>query len=169
MGDSDTMNIRDLSIRFKLTILILSTSVLAVLLASFGFALYERQSYRASAVRELTALADTLGANTAASLAFNDQGTAEEMLRALATEPNVLVACLYDNEGRIFAKYRRSGDPHIRDFPARDRDGAYFDGQSLTLFRGVLLNGERTGSIALVFDLSGFHSVLLQYAKIAFL
>jgi diguanylate cyclase (GGDEF)-like protein/PAS domain S-box-containing protein len=163
------MNIRDLSIRFKLALLILSTSVLAVLLASFGFALYERQNYRESAVRELTALADTLGANTAASLAFNDQGTAEDMLKALATEPSVLVACLYDNQGRIFAEYRRSGDSRIRDFPARRRDGAYFAGESLTLFRGVLLNGERTGSIALVFDLSGFRSVLLEYAKIAIL
>jgi diguanylate cyclase (GGDEF)-like protein/PAS domain S-box-containing protein len=163
------MNIRDLSIRFKLALLILAASVLAVLLASFGFAVYERQSYRASAVRELTALADTLGANTSASLAFNDQGTAEEMLRALATEPNVLVACLYDNQGHIFAQYRRSGDPHISETPARRRDGAYFAGESLTLFRGVLLNGERTGSIALVFDLSGFRSVLLEYAKIAIL
>ena len=163
------MNIRDSSIRFKLALLILSTSVLAVVLASFGFALYERQGYRASAVRELTALADTLGANTAASLAFNDQGAAEVMLRALATEPNVLVACLYDDQGRIFAEYRRSGDPLNRDFPVRHLDGAYFAGESLTLFRGVQLNGERTGSIALVFDLSGFHSVLLQYARIAIL
>ena len=163
------MKIRDLSIRFKLALLILSASALAVLFASFGFAVYERQSYRASAVRELTALADTLGANTAASLAFNDESTAEEMLRALATEPNVLVACLYDNQGRIFAQYRRSGDRHISEIPARRRDGAYFAGESLTLFRGVLLNGERTGSIALVFDLTGFRSVLLEYAKIAIL
>ncbi len=163
------MNIRDLSIRFNLALLILSTSVLAVLLASFGFAIYERQSYRASAVRELTALADTLGANTAASLAFNDQGTANEILRALATEPHVLVACLYDNLGHTFAEYRSSDDPRTLALPARRPDGAYFDGELLTLFRGVLLNGERTGSIALVFDLRGFSSLLLQYAKIAIL
>jgi diguanylate cyclase (GGDEF)-like protein/PAS domain S-box-containing protein len=163
------MNIRNSSIRFKLALLILCTSVLAVLLASFGFAIYERQNYRANAVRELTALADTLGANTAASLAFNDQGTAKDMLKALATEPSVLVACLYDNQGRIFAGYRSSGDPRLLDFPARRRDGAYFAGESLILFRGVLLNGERTGTIALVFDLRGFRSVLLEYAKIAIL
>ena len=95
------MHIRDFSLRANLILLILSASALAVLLASFGFGVYERQNYRASSVRELTALADTLGANTAASLAFNDQATAEEMLRAIATEPNVLDARLYDNEGRI--------------------------------------------------------------------
>src|ERR1700677_1570045 len=99
------MSTRDISIRSNLTLLILFASALAVLLASMGFAIYERESYRASAVRELTALADTLGANTAASLAFNDQPTAKEMLSALATEPNVLAACLYDTQGRIFAGY----------------------------------------------------------------
>jgi diguanylate cyclase (GGDEF)-like protein/PAS domain S-box-containing protein len=163
------LHIRDFSIRFNLALLILSASVLAVVLASLGFAIYQRESYRASAVRELTALAGTLGANTAASLAFNDQRTAKEMLGALATEPNILEACLYDNQGRIFEKYRNPGASPKLLLPAVRRDGAYFDAESLTLFRGVLLNGERTGSIALVYELHGFRSLLIEYAKIAFL
>jgi PAS domain-containing protein len=106
------MHIRDFSIRTNLALLILSASALAVLLASFGFGIYERQNYRASAVRELTALADTLGANCAASLAFNDQTTAQQMLGALATEPHVVVALLYDVNGNTFAEYRGpSGQP----------------------------------------------------------
>ena len=167
IGGGEAMHIRDFSIRFNLALLILSASALAVLLASVGFAVYERQSYRGSAIRELTALADTLGANTAASLEFNDQRTAKEMLSALVTEPNVLAACLYDNQGGIFAEYRSPGAPRTLVLPARLRDGAYFDGESLTLFRGVRVNGERTGSIALVFDLRGFRARLLEYAKIA--
>ena len=161
------MQIRNFSIRTKLAVLILSASVLAVLLVLFGFAVYERQSYRASAVRELTALADTLGANTAASLAFNDGGTAKDMLSALATEPGVLVACLYDSQGRIFAEYRRPGVTPTLASPVREPDGAYFDGETLTLFRGVLLNGERTGTISLVFDLRTSRARLFEYAKIA--
>jgi len=76
-------------------------------------------------VRELTALADTLGANSAASLAFNDQGTAKAMLGALATDQNLLAACLYDNQGGIFAEYRSSGTPSNLNLPARRDDGAY--------------------------------------------
>jgi diguanylate cyclase (GGDEF)-like protein/PAS domain S-box-containing protein len=162
------MHIRDFSLRANLILLILTASALAVLLASFGFGIYERQNYRASSVRELTALAGTLGANTAASLAFNDQATAREMLGSLATEPHVLGARLYDNEGRVFAEYR---GPSRRDglvLAGLRPDGVYFDRQSLSLFRGVRLNGERTGSIALVFDLNDLRSRLLEYAKIAF-
>ncbi|MGA2348981.1 MAG: EAL domain-containing protein [Terracidiphilus sp.] len=152
-----------------MALLILTASVLAVLLASFGFVIYERQSYRASAVRELTALADAIGANSAASLAFNDQGTAKEILGALATEPHVFAACLYDNQGRIFADYRNPAAPHRLLLPVRRKDGAEFDRDSLTLFRGVYLNNERTGSIALVFDLRDFRFRLFEYAKIAVL
>lgn len=160
------MRIRDFSIRSHLAILILSASALAVLLASAGFAIYERQSDQASSIRELTALADTLGANTAASLAFDDSSTARTMLSALATEPHILGARLFDNQHRTFAEYR---NPHASGLvmPAWRRDGYSFSGHVLILFRGVYLNGERTGSIGLIFDLSDFHSRLIEYLKIS--
>src|SRR5450631_4279443 len=121
------MHIRNLSIRANLILLILSASALAVLLASFGFGIYERHNYRASSVRELTALAGTLGANTAASLAFNDDRTAQEMLGALSTEPHVLAACLYNSDGSAFAEYRGPGSQQALVFPVLRPDGAYFD------------------------------------------
>jgi|GEM_PF-955563 len=163
------MRTRDLSIQANLILLILSASSLAVLFASFAFGIYERSNYRSSAVRELTALADTLGANTAASLAFNDQKTAEGMLGALATEPHVLAAFLYNIDGTTLADYRGPLNRISLVVPALRPDGDYFDGTSLTLYRGVHLNGERTGSIALVFDLSDLRSRLFEYAKIALL
>jgi diguanylate cyclase (GGDEF)-like protein/PAS domain S-box-containing protein len=162
------MHPRNLPIRLNLALLILSASALAVLLASFGFGIYERENYRSSAVRELTALADTLGANSAASLAFDDKQTAQEMLNALATEPHVRLARLYDIDGNSFAEYRRPGSGQSGlILPGLRSDGAYFDRRALTLFRGVRLNGQRTGSIALVFDLSDLRSQLLEYVKIA--
>ena len=162
------MHVRNLSIRVKLTLLILFASGLAVLLASFGFGIYESANYRSSAVRELTALADTLGVNSAASLAFEDKKAAQEMLGALAIEPHVLIGRLYDNDGNSFAEYRspNCGQNGIILSGLRP-DGAYFDRTSLVLFRGVLLNGQRTGSIALVFDLGELRSQRLEYVKIA--
>jgi len=164
------MHVKNLSIRLNLTLLILFASGLAVLLASFGFGIYERANYRSSAVSELTALADTLGANSAASLAFEDKKTAQEILGALATEPHVLLARLYDNDGNSFAEYRSRNSGQNRIILSGLRpDGAYFDRKSLALFRGVLLNGQRTGSIALVFDMGDLRSQLLEYVKIAIL
>jgi two-component system, sensor histidine kinase and response regulator len=163
------MTFRDLPIRRKLALLILNASVFAVILACLGFAVYEHQNFRANTVSELTALADTLGANTAASLAFNDQKTAREMLAALRAENNVLAACLYDNRGNVFAEYRRADlDPEFK-LPSSQQDGARFDRHSITLFRSVLLETDKTGSIAIVSDLSGSLARFWEYLKIALL
>ena len=161
------MKFRDLPIRRKLALLILTSSVLAVLLACMGFAVYERQNFRANTGNELRALADTLGANTAASLAFNDRKTAREMLAALRADHDVLGACLYDIKGNIFAEYRRAGVGQEFTMPSLRDDGAYFEGSSIILFRSVLMETEKTGSIAIVSDLSGTSARLWEYAKIA--
>jgi two-component system sensor histidine kinase/response regulator len=150
-------------------LLILTASVLAVSLACVGFAIYERQNFRADTASELAALADTLGANTAASLAFNDQKTAQEMLEALRAEHNVLGACLYDTHGNIFAEYRRAGLDKDFKMPASQDDGAYFERNSITLFRSVLIETDKTGSIAIVSDLSGTAARFWEYSKIAIL
>jgi signal transduction histidine kinase/DNA-binding response OmpR family regulator len=161
------MDFRDLPIRRKLALLILTSSVLAVILACMGFAVYERQNFRADTGNELRALADTLGANTAASLAFNDPKTAREMLGALRADHNVLGACLYDIRGNIFAEYRRAGLGTEFRMPSLRDDGAYFERSSITLFRSVLIETDKTGSIAIVSDLSGTSARLWEYAKIA--
>jgi two-component system sensor histidine kinase/response regulator len=163
------MHFKDLQIRRKLALLILTASMLAVILACVGFAFYQRQTFRAYTASELTALADILGANTAASLAFNDQKTAHEMLGALKAEHNVLAATLYDNKGNVFAEYRRSGLDGDFSMPAPQADGARFQPNTITLSHGVALENDRTGSIAIVSDLSGARARLWEYARIALL
>jgi two-component system sensor histidine kinase/response regulator len=161
------MFFRNLPIRRKLTLLILSAVALALCLACTGFAVYERASFRASTISELSTLADTLGANTAASIAFNDQKTAEEMLGALRAESHILAACLYDEKGNIFTEYR--GADAAKDFkmPVLSQEGAHFEKNSVTLFRSVLLNGERTGFIVIVSDLRELRAKLREYAQLA--
>jgi signal transduction histidine kinase/CheY-like chemotaxis protein/HPt (histidine-containing phosphotransfer) domain-containing protein len=161
------MFFRNLPIRRKLTLLILSAVALALCLACTAFAVYERASFRASTISELSTLADTLGANTAASIAFNDQKTAQEMLRALQAEKHILGACLYDQQGEVFAEYRRGHEIGDSKMPALGTEGSHFDKNSLSLFRGVYLNGERTGSIAIISDLQEFRAKLREYAQLA--
>ena len=164
------MAFRDLSIRRKLSLLVLSATVLALVLACGGLAIYERARFRADIVGELTTLADTLGANSAAALVFDDQKTASEMLHALKAEPHVIAACLYeDGSGRIFVEYRRPGLGAGFRMPAWSPPGYQFDAQSVVLHRDVFLNGERTGSIAIVSDLVGFEEQLAGYTKVAVL
>src|SRR5271168_2958524 len=99
--------LRKASIQRKLTILVLCTSMVGLSVACLAFEIYERNSFRAAMTSELSALAATLGANCAASLAFNDRKSAQDTLAALHAESHVVQACLYDGRGASFAEYRR--------------------------------------------------------------
>jgi PAS domain S-box-containing protein len=159
--------IRNSSIQRKLTFVIVCTSLVGLSLACLSFELYERTSFRAAMTSELSALADTLGANTAASLAFNDRKSAQEMLSALRAEPHIVAACLYDSHGVVFAEYRRAGIAAEFAMPSRRRDGAQFQKDSLTLFRAVSLGGERTGAIAIISDLGALQAKIKEYTGIS--
>lgn len=92
---------RNSSIQWKLAAVILAISCSALAVACAGFAVYQRASLRVNMIAELSALADTLGANSAASLMFSDRKSAHDLLRALGSEKHILAACLYDSQGRF--------------------------------------------------------------------
>lgn len=145
------------------------TGVLAVALASLGFGWYERASYHETMVNQLSTLADTLGANTAAALMFNDPRSARDLLNALRGNTHIVAGFLYDRRGRVFAEYRRSGVRATWKMPAWNEPGARFDEQSLTLVQDVTLEQTKVGSIAIVSDLNVLRAQLRQYLKISFL
>jgi two-component system, sensor histidine kinase and response regulator len=155
------------SIRQKLTAVILMTAIVALALASLGFGLYERASYRTMMVNELSALAETLGANTAAALMFHDSKSAREMLSALQGEKHVVAGLLYDREGSVFAEYRRPGVPASWVMPAWEEAEPRFDEESLTLAERVDFEHTKVGVIIIVSDLSVLHTQFRQYTKIS--
>ncbi len=158
---------RNSSIQRKLAAVILATSCLALALACAGFAIYQRASFRTTMISELSALADTLGANTAASLMFSDRKSAHDMLRALGGEKHIIAACLYDNQGKIFTEYRRPELAGSFEMPTSHGDDAQFDSEHLRLSRNVSLEGTKVGSITIISDLGLLHAAFRQYARIS--
>ncbi len=161
------MSFRNSSIQTKLAYLILFATLFALLLAFVGFGVYEGSNFRKDTARELSTLADTMGTNNAISLAFDDKRTANDLLSALKADPSIETACLFDSDGKLFATYRRAGLSASAGQPPLRPDGDYFQAKTLTLYRAVFLDKEKTGTIALVYDLSGFRAKTVQYLKIA--
>jgi PAS domain S-box-containing protein len=159
--------IRNSSIQRKLTFVIVCTSLVGLSLACLSFDLYERKSFRGAMTSELSALADTLGANTAASLAFNDRKSATDVLGALRAEKHIVGACLYDNHGVVFAEYRRDGNGTGLAMPPRREDGEVFGKESVILYRTVSLGGEKSGAIAIISDLGALQEKFRQYTEIS--
>ena len=101
---------RKSSIQRQLTGVVLFTSFLGLGIACTVIQLYERASFRNALTDEVSALADTVGANSAATLTFEDHKAAAEILGGLRAEPHIVEACVYDGKGNVFAVYRRAGN-----------------------------------------------------------
>jgi PAS domain S-box-containing protein len=157
---------RDRSIKQKLTIIVALTSGAALLLACAAVIGYERMAGRATMARELGTLAEIIGANTTAALAFHDPKAAAETLGTLTTQRQITAAAVYAAGGALVASYRRpvGGGPVP---PQAPPDGEpVWGGGRLTLVRPIHLEGERLGTLWLEADLQEMQARFLRYLAI---
>jgi signal transduction histidine kinase/ActR/RegA family two-component response regulator/HAMP domain-containing protein len=160
--------LRDLPLKRKLTLVILLTCSCVLLLACGVLATYQLFDFRQNLVHDTTVLADVLAQNTRAALAFQDNNAAQQTLLALESEPDVSAACLYNANGEQFTTYGRIGTKNI--LPEKPGpDGHRFESGHLLLFRPLILNNKRIGTIFLQADLQGVYDRLRLFGGIALL
>jgi PAS domain S-box-containing protein len=159
----------DLSIRNKLRGILLITSGVALLLASAVFTLYDRSTFLHAKAQDLTTSARMVGSNSTAALSFGDTKSAREVLSALQAQQNVIHACLYDKDGKVFAKYSR--DAARSDFspPPPQTQAAAIVGRNMILLQPITLNGESIGTIFIEADLTDLSKRTTRFVEIAFL
>ncbi len=160
---------RDLSIGSKLMLIIMVTSSVASLLACAAFISHDLYTFRSAKVSDLTTVADIIGSNSTAALTFNDANSAREILAGLSAKKHIVAACIYGRDGQVFAKYLQ-GNPN-GDFspPAARDDGSRFENNQLVLFRKIVVDGEKIGTVCLQSDLSEVRERLHRYAAVLFL
>jgi signal transduction histidine kinase/CheY-like chemotaxis protein len=156
----------DLSIKRKLTLIMMLIGIIALVLSCASFIVYDQVFSRRAMVQDLRSLAEIIGSNSTAAITFNDQGSATEILAALSARPQITSACIYNSEGKSFAQYvRRDGPPSFRP-PAPQADGSHFANDRLELFHSITLDGQVVGFLFLESDLQELHSRLARYCWI---
>lgn len=153
-----------LSIRSKLTRVILLTGGLVVLIAWVSLTAFELLDFRRAAVRDLQVVANILAANTRAALVFQDEEAARETLAALQAEQHIRAAFLLDAAGQRFSEYRRTG---LDVSPVAMEDGYRFENGILLLSRPVVLGEKRIGTIQLHAGLGAVLERLFVFTAVA--
>src|SRR6202790_4449893 len=143
----------NLSIRHKLQAIVMVTSGIALLIASALFTLYDRSTFLQSKTQDLSASARMVGSNCTAALSFGDAKSAREVLSALQAKQNVIHACIYDKDGRVFAKYSRDATRSDFSPPPAQTHAAAIVGRNMILFQPIILNGESIGTMFIEADL----------------
>ena len=86
------MNLRNLSIKRKLTLMAMLTSGIALVLSSASFLTYDLISFRHLLSQDLMTQAEIIGYNSAAAMAFKDESAATVTLSALMAKEDVVAS-----------------------------------------------------------------------------
>ncbi|MBA4136479.1 MAG: hypothetical protein C0518_04095 [Opitutus sp.] len=157
------MRLEHTPIRRQLMAMLLLACGAVVLLTSAAFFVYEFLNFRRTTVQQLTTLADVIGANSTAALAFESREDATEVLDALRADQKLRRAALFDSEGRLFARYPAGSA--ARELPGSPPiDGYRFTRDQLVFVQAVQRGEKRLGTIYLEADLRFFYARLLVQA-----
>ena len=171
-----------LSIRNKLSFIVLVTSSLLIGLMATYFIADKFISYRRNMVENISTLAQVIGINSTAALAFDDPDTAKEILSALSAESDVLIACVFDAEGSVFGIYentayikekRSSGntvtnyaDAFVERFAHRPNALAT-NHKNIDLSYPIVLNDKTIGHVAIRTDMTNLNKRLRWFILMA--
>ena len=159
---------RDMSIRHKLQGIVVATCGVALLLASAAFTFYDRATFLRTKAADLTASAKMIGSNSTAALTFHDAGSGREILSALQAKPHVTNACIYDSDGKVFAKYSRDSTEAKSCPPPTPGAGSMIMARHMVLFHDIVLNGDSIGAIYIEADLADLNDRLIRFVVIDF-
>jgi signal transduction histidine kinase/DNA-binding NarL/FixJ family response regulator len=100
------VHFRNAPIRIKLMLIIGMSALFALLFVGSAISINEYITRKHETQQNLSSLADIIAWNNRATLAFMDAKSANESLKVLETQPGIVAAFLYNQEGEVFAAYK---------------------------------------------------------------
>jgi len=152
-----------LSIKRKLTVVTMVTSVAALLVASALFAVYDYATARQALLDETTTMTDIVGGNITAALSFDDADAAAAILSRLQVQAAIRTAVIFDSAGQGFTSFASPG------WSGRECAAvgtAQFVSDALVVHRPIVLDEEPIGSICVQSDLRALQARIHGYGLI---
>lgn len=158
--------LRNVPIQRKIMSVVMLTCMSAILLMCTAYISYEYFSYRTSLREQVKTIAAIVASNSSAALAFDSPKDANEILNAFRADTHIRSACIYDAEGRLFAKYPQWKNSN--EFPrSPENDGYNFKNSLLTGFEAIIQEDNRLGTLYIQSDMDALYEQIRQYVLIA--
>jgi len=166
MTRADAATPRGAPLRRRLSSISLVTTGAALLLTTVLFLAGEVLAARNSSLEELRILSEAIASNSSAALAFDNPDDARTVLAAFRSDPRIVAAALYREDGHLFVSY-----------PARIPAGAlpilagvagyHVDGPALIGVAAVREGARQLGTLYVRSDLSAVYDRLAGYGAAA--
>lgn len=148
-------NLRDISIKNKLILMQVFTSLLVLSIVFGVFIFTDINSYKQRKVESMMSLAQVIGTNSISTLQFDDPDAARDMLQDLHNvSPEIIHATIFNNKGEIFAHYSKPGLDSFRIKDILKQRKFLFSGHELFVSSAITNNDEVIGKVYLDVELS---------------
>jgi len=155
-------------------------STVALLLVSGGFVTYEMAIFRKTMKNDLLTLAQIVGNESTAAVAYSDTKTAEEIMHGLKFKNHITCAALYEPAGDLLSAYFRTNSadlqasgkiPQHPESNTNVMDVERFEPDRLIVFHTFrnASDGQVAGTVFLESDLDELHQREVRYAGIILL
>jgi signal transduction histidine kinase len=162
-------SLRDYPIKWKLRFIVMATCGIALGLACAALFVFDVVAERREMINNVGTIAEAIAANSTAALAFHDRPAANEILRALRLSLPIVSAGIFDGGGKPFAKYLREGTRGKFPVPTAPGEGYRFEEGYLVLYRPILLDRERIGTVYIQSDMRELEARLQFFGYIVVL
>lgn len=172
---------RRLSIRRKLTIIMMTTTLAALMLCAVLMVARELWISTKHVTQRLASIASVISVNSAPALVFKDERAAAETLDGLKGEPHIVSGCIVDATGVIYAQYLREGTEGLWPLGSRPDPctGGHTDwstsggpvrlDKDLILSRPIVVDGDMVGMLYLRADMGEVRTRVSWYLLIVVL
>lgn len=157
----------DFSIRVKLTLVIVLTSIITLVLASIAFIITDRDNYRNELVKNTGLLAQIMADNSASAVTFEDNDSAEEILQAAKRDPQIAWSMIQTMDAAEFAKYSRYDSPPPSTMPNMPDDGVLLEDDYFVIKRDINSGDEVIGTLWIRSDLDKLQARMFWFINIS--
>ncbi len=157
---------RDLKIKHKLIIIIMSIVIFSLVLVGAVLIVSERYLAKQSMADTLMTVSHIVADRSTAAISFYDNKVAEEVLSALDHESSVVRGCIYDQDEILFAAYGKENSEPCPDFPKKAEYRFWED--RFELYQPIILEGDVIGTVYIRATLDKLNQRLLQFVFLVF-
>jgi len=153
-------------IRRKLSTISLVSTGAALLLTTLVFLAGEIFAARAASLQQLRTLSEAIATNSTAALAFDNPDDARAVLAAFRSDPHIVLAALYKQDGQLFVTYPEPAPSGV--LPQAAAPAGYHIAGAALIGVAPVREGSRTlGTLYVQSDMSAVYDRLAFYALVA--
>ncbi len=140
------LHIVNMSIKNKLTLVIMTSTLLGVVLISSIFVYQRYVSFKTQMSSEFTTIAKIISDRSNAAVIFEDQNSLSETLASLSLHDQVKLACIYNLDNMLLANYTRDSRKYV--CPTQPgKNGQAFSRSHFHVGEPILVGGETHGKV----------------------